>query len=128
MIYYLKTTDEASLWLALETANLAVKDYDPEDELNVRPTDVSDDTLNQEWQPTGAYDWRFTGEALDIIGTIYVESGNMLTAEDGEGNEVTYPEMVAIEGYHANIKAPAGIEGLPEVVAPNTPYRKWMGE
>ena len=121
MNYYLKTTDEAALWTALETANLAVKDYDPTDVLNVRPEDELD---NEEWQPSGAFDWRFTGEALDIIGTIYVESGNTLTDEEG----MEYPEMVAIDGYHANIKADEGIEGLPTIDAPATPYRKWMGE
>lgn len=121
MIYYIKTTDEASLWLALEEANLAVRDYDPEDELNTRSADLD---IEAEWTPTGAFDWRFTGTALDIIGSIYKETGVMLT--DAEGME--YPEMTAIDGFHANIKAPAGIEGLPEVVAPNTPYRKWAGE
>jgi len=121
MNYYLKATDEQSLWLALEVAGLAVRDYDPEDELNVRPVDLE---IDQEWQPTGAYEWRYTGEALDIIGSIYKETGVMLTDEQG----MEYPEMAPIEGYHANIKAPAGIEGLPEVVAPNTPYRKWAGE
>ena len=121
MNYYLKTTDEAALWTALETANLAVKDYDPEDELNVRPDDLE---LDADWSPSGAFDWRFTGIALDIIGTIYVESGTMLTDEEG----MEYPEMVAIDGYHANIKAAEGIEGLPTIDAPATPYRKWAGE
>lgn len=119
--YYLKTADEQSLWEALETANLAVRDYDPEDPLNVCPTDLEMDAV---WAPTGAYEWRFTGEALDIIGTIYKPSGNVLTGPEGE----EYPEMVAVDGFHANMKAPAGIEGLPEIVAPDTPYRKWAGE
>ena len=119
MNYYLKTTDEAALWTALETANLAVKDYDPTDVLNVRPEDELD---NEEWQPSGAFDWRFTGEALDIIGTIYVESGTMLTDEEG----MEYPEMVAIDGYHANLIADAGLT-LPTIEAPATPYRVWAG-
>jgi hypothetical protein len=121
MNYYLKTTDEAALWTALETANLAVKDYDPEDALNVRPDDLELDT---EWSPSGAFDWSFTGEALDIIGTIYAPTGNTLT--DDEGME--YPEMQASDGYHANMKADDGIEGLPTIDAPATPYRKWAGE
>jgi len=99
MNYYLKTTDEQSLWLALEAANLAVKDGDPEE-------------------------WRFTGTALDIIGTIYKETGAMLTDEEG----MQYPEMVAVEGFHANLIAEDGLEGLPEVSAPATPYRVWAGE
>jgi hypothetical protein len=119
--YYLKTTDEAALWTALETANLAVKDYDPEDALNVRPDDLE---LDADWSPSGAFDWRFTGEALDIIGTIYAPTGNTLTDEEG----MEYPEMQALDGYHANMKADDGIEGLPTIDAPATPYRKWAGE
>ena len=80
---------------------------------------------------------------LDIIGTMYRETGNMLT--DGEGME--YPEMEAIDGYHANlrseIKAVHQDDGtiahvpeisdeqvalLPTVDAPATPYRKWAGD
>lgn len=119
--YYLKTTDEAALWTALETANLAVKDYDPEDALNVRPDDLE---LDADWSPLGAFDWRFTGEALDIIGTIYAPTGNTLTDDEG----LEYPEMQALDGYHANMKADDGIEGLPTIDAPATPYRKWAGE
>jgi hypothetical protein len=115
--YYLKTNDEASLWEALEAVNLAVKDYDPEDPLNQQPEE-----LDESWQPTGAYDWRFTGIALDIIGTIWKPTGNMLT--DDEGME--YPEMAAIDGYHANLIADSA-EGLPTIEAPATPYRIWAG-
>lgn len=121
MIYYIKTTDEASLWLALEEANLAVRDYDPEDELNTRSADLD---IEAEWTPTGAFDWRFTGTALDIIGSIYKETGVMLT--DAEGME--YPEMTAIDGFHANMiaKTEADLSAI-TVDAPATPYRKWAG-
>jgi hypothetical protein len=121
MNYYLKTEDEQSLWLALEACSLAERDYDLEDELNVRP---NSNELNQEWQPSGAYDWRFTGESLDIIGAIYTSTDNMLTGEDG----IEYPEMAPIDGFHANLKAQDGVEGLPTVEVPATPYRKWAGE
>ena len=113
MNYYLKADSETALWEALETAGLAVKDYDPEDELNQRPDDLD------EWQPSGAFDWRFTGQALDIIGVIYKPTGNMLTDEEG-------PEMAAIDGYHANLIAEAGLD-LPTIEAPATPYRVWAG-
>jgi len=118
MYYYLKANSEQELWEALEGAGLAVKDYDPEDEANQRPEDAID------WSPSGAFSWRFTGVALDLIGTIHEPSGNMLT--DDEGNE--YPEMVALDGYHANLIAESCIEGLPEIVPPNTPYRIWAGQ
>lgn len=117
--YYLKTNDEASLWEALEAANLAVKDYDPEDALNVRPEDAMED---ESWVPTGAFDWRFTGTALDIIGAIWKETGNMLTDDEG----LEYPEMAAVDGFHANLIAD-NADGLPTVDAPATPYRKWAG-
>ena len=97
MNYYLKTTNEAALWSALEAAGLAHQDEG---------------------------EWVFTGTALDIIGTIYKSTGQMLTDPDmGE-----YPGMAPIEGFHANLIADAGIEGLPTVDAPSTPYRAWAGD
>ena len=121
--YYLKATDEQALWTALEAADLAVKDYDPEDPLNHYP-----DFIDEEWDgPSGAYEWRSLSPMLDIIGTMYRETGNMLTTEDG----MEYPEMEAIEGYHANLRedlTAAQEAELPTVDAPATPYRKWAGD
>jgi hypothetical protein len=123
--YYLKATDEQALWTALEAADLAVKDYDPEDPLNSRPADLD---MDAEWAgPSGAYEWRSLSNMLDIIGTMYRETGNMLTTEDG----MEYPEMEAIEGYHANLRevlTDAQEAALPTVTAPATPYRKWAGD
>ena len=123
--YYLKATDEQALWTALEAANLAVKDYDPEDPLNSRPDDLG---MDEEWAgPTGAYEWRSLSPMLDIIGTMYRETGNMLTTDDG----MEYPETEAISGYHANLRevlTTAQESELPTVTAPATPYRKWAGD
>ena len=123
--YYLKATDEQALWTALEAADLAVKDYDPEDPLNSRPADLE---MEEEWAgPTGAYEWRSLEPMLDIIGTMYRETGNMLTTEDG----MEYPETEAISGYHANLRevlTTAQESELPTVAAPATPYRKWAGD
>ena len=119
MNLYLKTSTEQELWEALEAVNLAVKDYDWTDPLNIRPDDLE---MDAEWSPTGAYKWRFKGIALDIIGTIYKPTGNMLTDEEG----FEYPEMAAIDGYHANLIADSA-EGLPTIEAPSTPYRIWSG-
>jgi len=123
--YYLKATDEQALWTALEAADLAVKDYDPEDPLNSRPADLDPET---EWDgPSGAYEWRSLSNMLDIIGTMYRETGTMLTSEDG----MEYPEMEAIDGYHANLRedlTDAQEAELPTVTAPATPYRKWAGD
>lgn len=113
MNFYLKAESEEALWGALEAAGLAKKVYDPDDPLN-----QPDDT--EGWEPSGAFDWQFTGEALDVIGTIYRPTGNTLT--DEEGNE--YPEMTPLDGFHANLiaeEAPAGVE----VMSPVTPYRVW---
>ena len=121
MIYYLKTDNEQTLWEVLESKNLARKEYDPEDPLNIPPEDY--DYEQGEFVKTGAYDWVALCE-LDIIGTIYQPSGNTLT--DDEGNE--YPEMIAIDGFHANIKTDKVVEGLPTIDAPTTPYRKWLGD
>ena len=122
MNYYLKTNTEQEMWEALETANLAKKEYDMEDALNNPPEDYDYET-NGEFVKTGKYDWVALCQ-LDMIGTIYQESGTMLT--DDEGNE--YPEMIAIDGFHANIKTDKDVTGLPTIEAPATPYRKWLGE
>lgn len=123
--YYLKATDEQALWTALEAADLAVKDYDPEDPLNSRPDDLE---MDAEWDgPSGAYEWRSLTNMLDIIGTMYTETGNMLTDEDG--NE--YPELEAIDGFHANLREELTEEQeaeLPTIEAPATPYRIWAGD
>lgn len=122
MNYYLKTNTEQEMWEALETANLAKKEYDMEDANNIPPEDY-DYEANGEFVKTGKYDWVALCQ-LDMIGTIYQTSGNTLT--DDEGNE--YPEMIAIDGFHANIKTDKVVTGLPTIDAPQTPYRKWLGE
>ena len=123
--YYLKATDEQALWTALEAADLAVKDYDQEDPLNSRPDDLD---MEEEWDgPTGAYEWRSLSNMLDIIGTMYRETGTMLTTDDG----MEYPETEAIDGYHANLRevlTDAQEAALPTVDAPATPQRKWAGD
>ena len=122
--YYLKATSEANLWTALEAAGLAHKQYDPTDALNSRPDDLEPDA---EWEPTGAYEWIADTPMLDIIGTMYAATGNMLTTEDG----MEYPEMAPIDGFHANLREELTDEQvalLPTVDAPATPYRKWAGD
>lgn len=117
--YYLKTDTEAQMWEALETAGLARKEYDPEDPLNVAPEESTEG-----WEPTGAFDWAFTGLALDVIGLIYKPTGNMLTDDES----VEYPEMAPIEGWHANLITAEEVDDLPIIVPPATPYRVWAGD
>lgn len=40
------------------------------------------------------------GVNLDIIGLIYKPTGNLI-----QGDEISYPEMAPIGGYHANLRA-----------------------
>jgi len=115
MNYYIKTTDEAALWTALETAGLAEKFYDQEDELNV-PTGEKD------WVPSGAFTWLAKCQ-LDIIGTIYVPTGETI-----ESNGLITQATEAIEGFHANLLADLTTEQqslLPLIDAPATPVRVW---
>ena len=121
MNYYLKTTDEQNMWEALESQGLAKREYDMEDANNIPPEDY--DYEQGEFVKTGAYEWIALCQ-LDIIGTIYKPSGTMLT--DDEGNE--YPEMIAVDGFHANLKTDKVVEGLPTIDAPQTPYRVWLGD
>ena len=130
--YYLKATDEQALWEALEAAGLSEKEYDMSDPNNVRPETPevlhdSPDHTEEEWVPTGAYEWVRKTPMLDVIGIMHRETGDMLT--DDEGNE--YPETEAISGYHANLRAnltPEQVAVLPTVPAPATPYRIWAGD
>lgn len=115
MNYYIKSTDEASLWEALESAGLAKKEYDSEDPLN-KPTGELD------WVPTGAFTW-VAKTQLDVIGTIYKPTGE---TQEIDGRQI--PVMEAIEGFHANLLADLTEEQkalLPLIDAPTTPHRVW---
>lgn len=102
--YYLKFVDNADLEDTLVAAGLA------------------------EMQPVlgTANDTQFISNAtLDVIGIIYKPTGATLTNDDG----FEYPEMLPIDGYHANLKAELTEEqekALPLISAPLTPYRIWM--
>ena len=64
---------------------------------------------------------------LDVIGLIYKPTGETLLSEDG----LQYPEMLPIDGWHANAKAELTAEqeaALPLIDAPTTPHRKLAGE
>jgi hypothetical protein len=63
----------------------------------------------------------------DVIGLIYKPTGQVLRTEDN----LQYPEMLPIDGWHVNIKADLTAEqeaALPLITAPTTPYRIWAGE
>ena len=123
--YYLKATSEAALWTALGAAGLAHKEYDQTDPANVAPDNLG---YEETWDgPSGAYEWAADTPMLDIIGTMYSATGNMLT--DSEGTE--YPETQAVAGFHANLReelTDAQVAALPTVAAPATPHRIWAGD
>ena len=77
MDYYIKSTDEQSLWEAMESAGLAYKDYDREDPLNTPSGEL-------DWVPTGAFTW-ISKAQLDVIGTIYIDTGR---TEEIDGKEI----------------------------------------
>ena len=115
MNYYIKSTNEDTLWSALESADLAYKRYDPHDPLNVPSGEM-------DWVPSGAFKWLPKCQ-LDIIGTIYVPTG-----ETTEVDGFTVPVMEAIEGFHANLLGQLTQEqqsALPLIDAPATPVRVW---
>lgn len=63
----------------------------------------------------------------DVIGLIYKPTGNIQRDEQN----LQWPEMAPIEGYHVNLKAELTAEqeaALPLISAPATPYRIWAGE
>lgn len=64
---------------------------------------------------------------LDVIGLIYKPTGVMITNEDG----IEHPEMMPVDGWHANLKDALTAEqetALPLIATPNAPYKKWAGD
>ena len=120
-VYYLKSTDRETLWLALESAGLAERKHDPFDENNQEPEEFDAD-----WVPSGEFEWVVKDCELDEIGTMYVETGDTQLVDD-----VEMPVTEAVEGYHANLLTSltaAQKELLPLVQQPpKTPKRKWLG-
>ena len=64
--------------------------------------------------------------ALDVIGTVYKPTGKMLDTDMGEA-----PEMVAVSGFHANLRIINASDFDAETLAdiainpPNNPVRGW---
>jgi hypothetical protein len=65
-----------------------------------------------------------TDASIDIIGTIYKPTGNMVETEMGE-----MPEMAALPGWHVNVRLRAD-QATPDSlvqysVTPQSPVRVW---
>jgi hypothetical protein len=98
--YFLKFADEAEANAALFTEQ----------------TNVQDDVVQTVLVPKYA--------AVDVIGTIYKPTGNVLPAEDESGEAVD--EMAPIDGWHVNVRH---TDEAPELEAfrvfPKNPQRGW---
>jgi hypothetical protein len=98
--YFLRFNDEAEANAALFTEQ----------------TNVQDDVVETVLVPKYA--------AVDVVGTIYKPTGNVLPAEDESGEAVD--EMAPIDGWHANVRH---TDEAPELEAfrvfPATPSRAW---
>ena len=59
--------------------------------------------------------------AIDVIGTIYKPTGEMITTDEGE-----VPEMAPVEGWHANVRHNAEAPELEAYrVFPKAAQRGW---
>jgi len=59
--------------------------------------------------------------AIDVIGTIYEPTGQMVAADEGEASE-----MAPIPGWHVNVRHTSEAPELEQYrVHPATPHRMW---
>ena len=103
MDYYLKAESEAALWSALEAAGAARK-------VEVKGEDG--EVVETRYAPAEGY-------SLDLIGTIYKPTGNVIQQTVGEMT-TEVPEMEALDGFHANMRGPADLAPKVEYI-PYTP-------
>jgi hypothetical protein len=76
-------------------------------------TNVQDDVVETVLVPKYA--------AIDVIGTIYKPTGEMIQTDEGE-----VPEMAPLDGWHVNVRHTAEAPELDAYkVAPKSPVRGW---
>lgn len=107
MDYYLKAASEAALMTALEAVN-AVK--------SVQVKNEQGEVIETRYVAAPGYN-------LDIIGTVYKPTGNVVQQTVGD-TTTEVPEMAAVPGFHANLRGPADL--APTVVT--TPYQPTPAE
>ena len=125
MTIHLKATDEATFNQALIDAGWAW-----ETEYRVEVDEEGNETVTEDVIREAGVEHYTATHSLDVIGTIHMPTGNMLTSEaDEDGNTFEYPEMAPIDGWHANLLLHG--EDMPEALAdfvieaPSTPIRKF---
>ena len=99
MDYYLKAESEAALWSALVAAGAAVE---------VQVKDEAGNTIETRYAPASGY-------SLDIIGTIYKPTGNIIQQTVGD-TTIEVPEMSPLSGFHANMRGPADLAAKTEII------------
>lgn len=92
MDYCLKATDEQSLYAALLSVG-AVKEIEVKNEEGT--------VLETRYVPEQGY-------SLDIVGTIMKPTGNVIQQTTEQGT-IEVPELVALEGFHVNLRGPADL-------------------
>ena len=62
----------------------------------------------------------FPQHSIDVIGTIYKPTGNMLASEEGE-----FPEMAPVDGWHVNVRGAEDATLAEHHIEVTTPVRGW---
>jgi len=99
MDYYLKAANESAMWTALVSAGAAKQ---------IEVKDSEGTVVETRFVPTEGY-------SIDIVGTVYKPTGNMVQQTVNELT-VEVPEMAALEGFHANLRGPADLAEKVEYV------------
>jgi hypothetical protein len=119
--YFLKATDEATLWACLVEAGAATT-YEVKNE--------DGEVVDTRYAPAPGY-------SIDVIGTIYRPTGNLIQ-QTGPGDAmIEVPEMAPLEGFHANLRGPEFVAPEPTevvtpspladlLVTPSNPARVWF--
>ena len=122
---YLKADDEATFTTALKTAGWA---WDTE--YRVETDEDGNETVTEDVVREAGMEAYNHGHSLDIIGVIYVETGETITVEATDDmEEHTYPETAPIDGWHANLllhgeELPASLTSF-VIEAPTAPVRRF---
>jgi hypothetical protein len=111
MDYFLKATDEATMWARLVEAGAAVT-YDVKNQAG--------EVIETRHAPAEGY-------SIDVIGTIYRPTGNMVQQTGPDDSVIEVPEMAALEGFHVNMRGPADLAPKVEYV-PYVPTEEEMAD
>ena len=122
---YLKATNEAAFTAALITAGWA---WDTE--YNVETDADGNETVTDHIVREAGIDAYTISHSLDVIGAVHVPTGDDVTfAATDDMPEHTYPEMEAVDGWHANLllhgeELPAALADM-VIEAPANPVRRF---